>query len=276
MSLKGLACSLGAITGFASYYYVKNSDKVVFNSWTSYIPSPHGKWDTNWDRREPFALINPKKIENVLDENEYNEKLEAVTPKAFRHIILIRHGQYNLGGSTDEERILTDKGRKQAEFTAKRLHELAIPFTEMVKSTMTRAQETGDIIAKSLPEKLPIVSCDYLREGAPVPPEPPFQKWKKEYHQFYQDGSRIEAAFRKYFHRAPADQTSDSYHLLVCHANVIRYFVCRALQFPAEGWLRMSLNHASITWITITPSGKVILKTLGESGHLPPNMLSVQ
>ena len=32
---------------------------------------------------------------------------------------------------------------------------------------------------------------------------------------------------------------------------VYRYFVCRALQFPPEAWLRISLKHASITWITI-------------------------
>ena len=45
--------------------------------------------------------------------------------------------------------------------------------------------------------------------------------------QFYQDGPRIEAAFRKYFHRADVDETKDSYEIIVCHANVIRYFVCR-------------------------------------------------
>lgn len=45
--------------------------------------------------------------------------------------------------------------------------------------------------------------------------------------QFFQDGPRIEAAFRRYFHRASPKQTQDSYTVLVCHANVIRYFVCR-------------------------------------------------
>lgn len=45
--------------------------------------------------------------------------------------------------------------------------------------------------------------------------------------KFYQDGSRIEAAFRKYFYRADSSQEKDSYTVLVCHANVIRYFVCR-------------------------------------------------
>jgi serine/threonine-protein phosphatase PGAM5 len=47
------------------------------------------------------------------------------------------------------------------------------------------------------------------------------------FQQFYQDGARIEAAFRKYFHRAEKSQETDSYDILVCHANVIRYFVCR-------------------------------------------------
>ena len=44
---------------------------------------------------------------------------------------------------------------------------------------------------------------------------------------FFQQGSRIEAAFCRYFHRAPPSQENDSYEILVCHANVIRYFVCR-------------------------------------------------
>lgn len=45
--------------------------------------------------------------------------------------------------------------------------------------------------------------------------------------QFFQDGPRIEAAFRKHLHRADVDQVGDSVEIYVCHANVIRYFVCR-------------------------------------------------
>ena len=45
--------------------------------------------------------------------------------------------------------------------------------------------------------------------------------------EFFQDGARIEAAFRKYFHRASPEQEEDSYEIIVGHANVIRYFVCR-------------------------------------------------
>lgn len=40
----------------------------------------------------------------------------------------------------------------QAEYTGKRLKELNLPYTEIIESTMTRAQETGSIISKCLPE----------------------------------------------------------------------------------------------------------------------------
>lgn len=51
-----------------------------------------------------------------------------------------------------------------------------------------------------------------------------FLCWFQQYHE---DGARIEAAFRRYIHRADPKQKEDSYEIIVCHANVIRYFVCR-------------------------------------------------
>lgn len=78
--------------------------------------------------------------------------IEFKKPTATRHLILIRHGQYELDGATDEQRILTKLGRTQAEYTGKRLREIGFPYTLIVKSTMARAQETADIIAKNLPE----------------------------------------------------------------------------------------------------------------------------
>ncbi|KAF2885284.1 hypothetical protein ILUMI_20907 [Ignelater luminosus] len=269
---------LGAFGGTLYYLNVFDLDrKIAFASWTTnYTPSAPSKWDENWDHRCPKSLIHPRivnKVSNEKSDNKYNETLENAIPKATRHVILVRHGQYNLDGNTDQDRILTKLGRKQAECTGQRLKLLGLPYTVMIKSTMTRAQETADIINESLKD-IPVRNCHLLREGAPVPPEPPVGHWRPEVHQFYQDGARIEAGFREYFHRADPNQDKDSYTLLVCHANVIRYFVCRALQFPPEAWLRLSLNHASITWISITPSGRVILRALGDSGHMPPDIIT--
>ena len=61
------------------------------------------KWNRNWDQREPAQ---------ALDLNN-NEDIKFKLPTASRHIILIRHGQYNLDGTSDSERYLTDLGRDQ-------------------------------------------------------------------------------------------------------------------------------------------------------------------
>ncbi|XP_066870903.1 serine/threonine-protein phosphatase PGAM5, mitochondrial isoform X3 [Kogia breviceps] len=118
------------------------------------------------------------------------------------------------------------------------------------------------------------VSTDLLREGAPIEPDPPVSHWKPEAVQYYEDGARIEAAFRNYIHRADAKQQEDSYEIFICHANVIRYIVCRALQFPPEGWLRLSLNNGSITHLVVRPDGRVALRTLGDTGFMPPDKIS--
>ena len=55
--------------------------------------------------------------------------------------------------------------------------------------------------------------------------------------EFFQDGARIEAAFRKYFHRASPEQEEDSYEIIVGHANVIRYFVCRYVGVVVYRWV---------------------------------------
>lgn len=268
--IKQLLIGTSGLCGGALLYYYFRPNREAHASWTTnYVPSAHAKWDSNWDHRCPKSMIKRTR-KDAGDDNLINEEIEKNKPTAVRNIILIRHGQYNTSGRNDQERILTELGRKQAAWTAERLKQLKVPFTELVKSTMTRAQETGAIIQTSL-SSVPVENCSLIEEGAPVPPEPPIGHWKPEYYQFYQDGARIEAAFRRYFHRAEASQDKDSYTILVCHANVIRYFVCRALQFPPEGWLRISLNHASITWLSITPNGRVILRTLGDSGHMPPD-----
>uniref|UniRef100_A0A1B6EGW0 Serine/threonine-protein phosphatase PGAM5, mitochondrial n=1 Tax=Clastoptera arizonana TaxID=38151 RepID=A0A1B6EGW0_9HEMI len=268
----GISACGGALLMYYGINLKKNDERwIAHASWTTnYTPSC--QWDYNWDRREPASLVKPSK--RPEDDNRYNEELEKLKPTASRHIILIRHGQYNLNGKTDKERTLTNLGQEQAKLTGQRLKDLGYEFSQIIVSTMTRANETAGFIQKILPSELPVTHCSLLVEGAPIPPEPPVGHWKPEAYQFFQDGPRIEAAFRKYFHRADVTQKADSYDLVVCHANVIRYFVCRALQFPCEAWLRLSLYHASITWLTIMPSGRVKLVTYSDSGHMPLHAIS--
>lgn len=118
----------------------------------SITPTVH-KWDFNWDRREPESLIKPLKgrFKSDFEESSHSEKLEKAKAIATRHLILVRHGQYNLNGKTDEERTLTELGREQARLTGLRLKELGLPYTRIVMSSMTRAVETAQIISKEIP-----------------------------------------------------------------------------------------------------------------------------
>lgn len=226
------------------------------------------KWDDNWDLRDP----------EFLGLTEY--------PKATRFLILIRHGQYHLEHDDDADRKLTELGREQLQLTGHRLKELSCQlntkYDKIFVSNMTRALESADIIASLLPDVPRELPGDaLLREGAPYPPEPPNwdvvksrERTAKRLQGYFIDGPRIESAFRKYFRRAAYDQKEDSTEIIVCHANVIRYFVMRALQFPPEAWLRISLKNGSITFVAISPHGNVSLRSLGDAGHMPPNCLS--
>lgn len=136
--------------------------------------------------RDPASLVKPIKSKATPeDENKYNERLEAVKPTAVRHLILIRHGQYNLDGATDLDRFLTEKGRKQAACTGERLKLLEIPFDKIIRSTMTRAQETGKIISTHI-VNIPIENCSLIEEGAPIAPQPPIGHWHPEPHVSFQ------------------------------------------------------------------------------------------
>ena len=254
---------------------------------TSHTTISLSPWDNNWDKREPSALVRPLKSNPSKEETEeYGAKIKEMTPTAERTYVLVRHGQYEMK-KTDEERVLTKLGRQQANSTGDRLSALWTHF-KMAKneieptfdlrftmSSLTRATETAQIILKHFPGQNG-QSCDLIQEGAPCPPVPSISRehWDPRPSDFHEEGARIEAAFRKYIHRADPSQKNDSIDILVCHGNVIRYFVCRALQLPPEAWLRFEVPNASITTITVTQNGRVNVSGLGEAGHLPPEMLT--
>jgi len=279
-------------------------------------------WDTNWDgRRMPTTG-------NTDDDRRAKRKLrkEGVT----RHIILIRHGQYTENERLDENRVLTELGRKQANLTGKRLKEMidgvegSDEFTgcsvRVVRvSNMARAKETADIIASHLGPDVTMAKPDAdLNEGRPSHNLPAGDGYVSQstIESTDKNHPRIEQAFHKYFYRADppntnsttiiktldGDESSDDgivdkkengvekgdvnseqsteekqgakheFEIIVCHANIIRYFLCRALQLPPEAWLRLCTFNCSLTYLTIRPTGTVSCRMLGDVGHLPYGM----
>lgn len=215
-------------------------------------------WDKNWDGREP---------EPTGDKDQDRQRTRQIRKEGVtRHIILIRHGQYDEKDREDEKRVLTPVGRQQAHATGLRLAEMLNGIKDdptspcnirIVRvSNMTRAKETADIIASYIPTVERAGPDEMLSEGRPchnipgTPKADPIAIEKTDEHH-----PRIEAAFQKYFYRAPVPQIEDGgasenpgglqsnseetssetdavvmkheYEIIVCHANVIRYFLCR-------------------------------------------------
>ena len=62
--------------------------------------------------------------------------------------------------------------------------------------------------------------------------------------------------------------------MLVAHGNVIRYLVTKALGVDTTAWLEMSVHHASLTVIRVEPDGRFKVIAVGDSGHLPPSLMT--
>ncbi|MGK3735575.1 MAG: serine/threonine-protein phosphatase PGAM5 [Bacillariaceae sp.] len=263
-------------------------------------------WDSNWD-----GLMPPTTGDKDEDRRRKRQtRKEGVT----RHVILIRHGQYTENEKLDENKILTELGRQQADATGRRLKEMIegvegtdfkgcnVKFVRV--SNLARAKETADIIASHLEGVERAEPDPDLNEGRPSHTLPGGDSYvsKSTIEKTDEQHPRIETAFRKYFYRSQVDPTkkkmildesvSDSgddnniaemdattnekndienknsspkheFEIIVCHANVIRYFLCRALQIPPEAWLRLCTFNCSLTYLTIRPTGTVSCRMLG-------------
>ncbi len=260
---------------------------------------PYPEWDHDWDdfqRRRDSADSSSRS-------SETNVKIPT------RHILLIRHGQYEQGPSDDKDRILTELGKRQAKLTGQRLASMMnVPssidktskgreatsfsgpcyITSLHVSTMTRAKETAELIRDELHcsgHHVVVTEPDLLlNEGLPapiIPHRPDVGTLLQQQKEVNENHDRIERAFQKYFHRrlpSTTDMATPSsssplvdheFEVIVCHANVIRYFVMRALQLPPEAWLRLSLFNCSMTYLIVQPNGHVTARLIGDTGHIP-------
>ncbi len=145
---------------------------------------------------------------------------------------------------------------------------------------MTRAHETAEVILSELldsdaeSDSIKIEACSMLREGAVHRTDPPAPHYDPGEEKFTKDNLRVEAGFINHFHRADKDETDDYTTVLVCHGNVIRYFILRVLQLLPERWLSTAVYNCSISTINIFDSGKVSVRGVGDVGFLDPTKIS--
>lgn len=194
--------------------------------------------------------------------------VEVAAPAA-RTIVLVRHGYYLPDAHADKQLgpHLAPIGVAQAKLVAARLAGLPTRFDALYVSPVQRARDTAAIIGDDFPGRH-FELVDELAECTPptwrskvIAREKPAElaACKKQFDRLFAD----------YFKPASGHERTE---LMVCHGNVIRNMVVRALGVDPEAWLEMSVGNASITRIRVEADGKFKVISVGDVGHIPPNL----
>ena len=194
---------------------------------------------------------------------------EAEKTDGIRTVYLIRHGEYDSDDESDPTvgKALVPLGVAQARLVGARLRGMPVAFTSLHSSTMTRARQTAQVIGQEFPE-LKLQSSALISECTPP-------TWRKDIMEGETPEDleactrQLEEAFPVYFAPSPDADRND---IVVCHGNVIRYFVTRALGVDTEAWLGMSIANCSLTVITVKADGSMKVLSYSDSGHVPPNL----
>jgi serine/threonine-protein phosphatase PGAM5 len=196
--------------------------------------------------------------------------LAQADSKGIRTIYLIRHGDYAPQDDSipDSVNVLTPLGIAQARLVSTRLKSMNINFNSLISSTMTRAMQTSQVIHNDFPQII-FKQSDLIRECTPP-------TWREDVMaetnttEIEECVNNLEQAFQKYFIPSPDD--NDRNDIIVCHGNVIRYYVTKVLKVDTMSWLQMSISNCSLTIIRILPNGNMKLDAFSDYGHIPENI----
>lgn len=218
-------------------------------------------WNPNWDGN------NKLKQKSNMGDNV----IDGENTRKWHQNILVRHAQYITSAIKEEEKVLTDLGREQANETGKYLSlQYGNKVNAIYHSNLTRAKETATIISKYFPG-VKLVEDPNLAEGVPIAPNPSVCGFKPTVEEIVNDKERIDNAFKTYFSKR-GKSFDENVDIIVCHGNVIRYMFCKGLQYPTSGWLRLNHLNCGVTRMSVSTDSLVICSGLGDGGHLKPNI----
>lgn len=185
-----------------------------------------------------------------------------------RTILLVRHGAYQSDPADSSPGPgLTPIGVAQARLVGARLAAMPGSFDVFLSSPLTRAHETARVIGSDLPGLALEVVPDLAECTPPTRRKEITADETPE--AMAACSAKLDAFFARRF--VPAAGTARR-ELYVAHGNVIRSLVVRALGVDREAWLEMSIGHASITEILVEPDGRFKVISIGDTGHIPPNL----
>jgi len=188
----------------------------------------------------------------------------------YKYIYLVRHGQYNMDKQSETYGSLTKLGHYQAVCAAKRLSEY--PVSAIHSSSLNRAKET----ALSIMEKfsgITLKSHHLLKEGLPFVPNVIIKERGLDKYAIKHDRERMEKAYKEFF--TPYKKDGDKHEVFVCHGNIIRFFLCKALDVTIEAWTKFEIFECSVSAIKIKPDGRTLVQSFAETGHIPLEKRSI-
>jgi len=181
-------------------------------------------------------------------------------------IYMVRHGIYDRDTSATDDRVsngLNALGHEQARLAGERLAKLPVKFDRLISSEFLRAAQTADDIGRLL--KMTPTRDALLNECTPTSASASIMAAEKPADVAACDSSRV-AAWDRYFVPSPE---RDTYDVLVCHGNVIRWTLMRALGADTKYWSNQDSGNASLSIFTVRPDGSIRVAMYSDVGHLP-------
>lgn len=181
-------------------------------------------------------------------------------------VYMVRHGIYDRDTLATDDRVangLNKLGHEQARLVGERLAGLGLKFDRLVSSEFLRAKQTADDMAVAM--KMTPTRDGALNECTPTSYNKNLMAGDTPAETAECDSARV-VEWARYFVPTP---DRDTYDVLVCHGNVIRWTLMRAVGADPKNWHLLDSGNCSLTIFAVRPDGTVRLVNYSDVGHLP-------
>lgn len=235
----------------------------------------------------PFHLMETShQVENVLfpkfgvpsTSSALNIKPHGVTGTSVTHLIFIRHAETeNINFRVcDRDKKLTERGKEQAEQTARYLHERLKDSSHheakvsLIYGGLRRTVETAAMVAKEMPWIQQKNECCFLEDGAPKDVDTMNRyDYRESMHRMaFQYICRWDGTEER--ERSRATESLENYKIVVCHTSFIQFCLAECYQVPKEIiQLGAPISHCSVTQIDVRAGDAMNAVFANRVTHLP-------
>ena len=190
----------------------------------------------------------------------------APAGRGVHYVYLVRHGIYDRDSTVTNDSLgngLNALGHEQAKLIGARLAALPVRFDRLVSSGLLRAVQTADDMGVTM--KMKAVRDAALNECTPTSANASIMAGEKPDDVAACDSLRV-VQWQRYFTPTPKRDTFD---VLVCHGNIIRWTLLRAVDADTKAWANLDIGNASLTIIAVRPDGSIRPVMYSDVGHIP-------